>query len=153
MMGVSSLPRASFYGALERDWLYARGQAIEVGRAVKCDPRLRAAWDVWSRCVAQQGFTRCRDPVAVYTDDAWQQDSDGNTRHAQRERAIAVADVTCRRRRHRTAELWHRSGAFGPKDRVGLSLHLTAGGATPCQDLHLKAVRDLRAEGPGALSG
>ncbi|MFC8237522.1 hypothetical protein [Streptomyces sp. NPDC057284] len=83
---------------LERDWLYARGQAIEVGRAVKCDPRLRAAWDVWSRCVAQQGFTRCRDPVAVYTDDAWQQDSDGNTRHAQRERTIAVADVTCKRR-------------------------------------------------------
>ncbi|MGW8801661.1 hypothetical protein ACWGN9_32075 [Streptomyces sp. NPDC055775] len=83
---------------LERDWLYARGQAIEVGRAVKCDLRLRAAWDVWSRCVAQQGFTCCRDPVAVYTDDAWQQDSDGNTRHAQRERHIAVADVTCKRR-------------------------------------------------------
>lgn len=113
--------------------------------------RLRAAWDVWSRCVAQQGFTRLRDPVAAYPDDAWQQHSDGNTRHTQRERTIAVADVTCKRRP--PAELWHRTGAFGPKDRVGLPLHLTAGGATPCQDLRLKAVRDLRAEGPGALSG
>ncbi|MET8537593.1 hypothetical protein ABZV67_38945 [Streptomyces sp. NPDC005065] len=91
---------------LKRDWLYASRQAIEVGKAVKRDPRLRAAWDVWSRCVAEQGFTRYPDPVAAYTDDAWPRASDGNTRDTQREQATAVADVTCKRRHH-TAELWH----------------------------------------------
>ena len=91
---------------LTRDWPYASTRAIEVDKAVKHDPRLRAAWDVWSRCVAEQGFTRYPDPVAAYTDTAWQRNSDGNTRHTQRERATAVADVTCKRRHH-TAELWH----------------------------------------------
>ncbi|MEU8984372.1 hypothetical protein [Streptomyces sp. NPDC048309] len=91
---------------LKRDWLYASRRAIEVDKAVKRDPRLHAAWGVWSRCVAEQGFTRYPDPVAAYTDDAWQRESDGNTRHTQRERATAVADVTCKRRHH-TAELWH----------------------------------------------
>jgi hypothetical protein len=91
---------------LKRDWLYASTRAIEVDKAVRRDPRLRAAWDVWSRCVAEQGFTRYPDPVAAYTDTAWQRGSDGNTRHTQRERATAAADVTCKRH-HRTAELWH----------------------------------------------
>ncbi len=91
---------------LKGDWLYAGSRAVEVDKAVKRDPRLRAAWDVWSRCVAEQGFTRYPDPAAAYTDDAWQRGSDGNTRHTQRERDTAVADVTCKRR-HRTAELWH----------------------------------------------
>ncbi|MFF1473815.1 hypothetical protein OG981_45405 [Streptomyces mirabilis] len=91
---------------LKRDWLYASTRAIEVDKAVKRDPRLRAAWDVWSRCMAEQGFTRYPDPVAAYTDTAWHRGSDGNTRHTQRERATAVADVTCKRRHH-TAELWH----------------------------------------------
>ena len=91
---------------VKRDWLYASTRAIEVDKAVKRDPRLRAAWDVWSRCVADQGFTRYPDPVAAYSDTAWQRGSDGNTRHTARERATAVADVTCKRRHH-TAELWH----------------------------------------------
>jgi hypothetical protein len=91
---------------LKRDFLYAGTRAIEVGKAVKRDPRLRAAWDVWSRCMAEQGFTRYPDPDAAYTDPAWQRGSDGNTRHTQRERATAVADVTCKRRHH-TAEIWH----------------------------------------------
>jgi hypothetical protein len=91
---------------LKRDWLYATTRAAEVDKTVKRDPRLRAAWDEWSRCVTDQGFTRYRDPVAAYTDDAWQRGSDGNTRQTQRERATAVADVTCKRRHH-TAELWH----------------------------------------------
>lgn len=91
---------------LKRDWLYATTRAIEIGKAVKRDPRLRAAWETWSRCVAEQGFPRYRDPVAAYTDAAWRRNSDGNTRHTRRERAAAVADVTCKRRHH-TAELWH----------------------------------------------
>ncbi|MFE1288144.1 hypothetical protein [Streptomyces sp. NPDC058751] len=91
---------------LKRDWLYASTRAIEIDKAVKRDPRLRAAWDTWSRCVAEQGFPRYPDPVAAYTDTAWQRNGDGNTRHTRRERATAVADVTCKRR-HRTAELWH----------------------------------------------
>ncbi|MER6026272.1 hypothetical protein [Streptomyces sp. NPDC001851] len=91
---------------LKRDWLYASRRAIEVDKAVKHDPRLRAAWDEWSRCVAEQGFSRYPDPVAAYTDRAWQRDNSGNTRHTQRERATAVADVTCKRRHH-TVELWH----------------------------------------------
>ncbi|MER5789810.1 hypothetical protein [Streptomyces sp. NPDC001980] len=91
---------------VKRDWLYATTREIEVDKAVKRDPRLRTAWDVWSRCVADQGFTRYPDPVAAYTDTTWQRGSDGNTRHTPRERATAVADVTCKRRHH-TAELWH----------------------------------------------
>ncbi|WP_329319508.1 MULTISPECIES: hypothetical protein [unclassified Streptomyces] len=89
-----------------RDWLYATTRAAEVDRAVKRDPRLRAAWKAWSRCVTEQGFTRYSDPVAAYTDGVWARGSDGNTRHTRRERATAVADVTCKRRHH-TAELWH----------------------------------------------
>lgn len=91
---------------VKRDWLYASARSAEVDKAVKRDPRLRAAWDVWSRCVADQGFTRYPDPGAAYTDTAWRRGSDGNTRHTARERATATADVTCKRR-HRTAELWH----------------------------------------------
>jgi hypothetical protein len=95
---------------LKRDWLYASTRAVEVDKAVKRDPRLRAAWDVWSRCVAEQGFARYPNPVAAYTDTTWQRSSDGNTRHTQRERATAVADVTCKQRHH-TAELWHAARA------------------------------------------
>ena len=95
---------------IKRDWLYASTRAAAIDKAVKRDPRLRAAWGVWSRCVADQGFTRYPDPVAAYTDPAWRRGSDGNTRHTQRERATAVADVTCKLR-HRTAELWHAARA------------------------------------------
>ncbi|MFB7506015.1 hypothetical protein [Streptomyces broussonetiae] len=91
---------------LKRDWLYAGTRAIEVDKAVKRDPRLRAAWDQWSRCVAAQGFTRYPDPGAAFADHAWQRDSSGNTRHTRRERATAVADVICKRRHH-TVEVWH----------------------------------------------
>ncbi|MFJ5975159.1 hypothetical protein [Streptomyces sp. NPDC093060] len=105
---------------VRRDWLYASTRAIEVDKAVKRDPRLRAAWDVWSRCVAEQGFTRYPDPVAAYTDDAWQRDADGNTRHTQRERATAVADVTCKLRHH-TAALWHAVRA--QKQAVDITRH------------------------------
>ncbi|MEU1534437.1 hypothetical protein [Streptomyces fagopyri] len=91
---------------LERDWLYATTRVMEVDKAVERDPRLRATWDAWSRCVADQGFTRYPDPVAAFTDRAWQRGSDGNTRHTRRERDTAVADVTCKRHL-RTAELWH----------------------------------------------
>ncbi|MFE9451999.1 hypothetical protein [Streptomyces sp. NPDC006739] len=91
---------------LKRDWLYAATRAVEVDKAVKRDPRLRAAWDVWSRCVAGRGFTRYPDPAAAYADPAWHRGSDGNTRHTELERATAVADVICKRRHH-TVELWH----------------------------------------------
>ncbi|MGW2642410.1 hypothetical protein [Streptomyces sp. NPDC001348] len=91
---------------IERDWLYADKRAIEVDKAVRRDPRLRAAWGRWSRCVSEQGFTRCPDPDAAFSDLAWQRDSSGNTRHTRRERATAVADVTCKRSL-RTAEIWH----------------------------------------------
>ncbi|WBB61225.1 hypothetical protein O7599_01295 [Streptomyces sp. WMMC500] len=90
---------------LERDWLYASRRSYVVDKAVKRDKRMRAAWDEWSRCMADQGFTRYRSPVAAYTDDAWRRGSDGNTRHTRRERATAVADVTCKRR-HGTVEIW-----------------------------------------------
>ncbi|MFD5514686.1 hypothetical protein [Streptomyces sp. NPDC127066] len=105
---------------LKRDWLYATTRSIEVDKAVKRDPRLRAAWEVWSRCVAEQGFTRYPDPVAAYTDTAWKRDDNGNTRHTQRERSTAVADVTCKRRHH-TAELWHRVRA--QKQAVDITHH------------------------------
>lgn len=105
---------------LKRDWLYASVRAVEVDKEVKRDPRLRAAWDVWSRCVAEQGFTRYPDPVAAYTDTAWKRNSDGNTRHTQRERATAVGDVTCKRRHH-TAELWHAVRA--QKQAVDITRH------------------------------
>ncbi|MGW2683561.1 hypothetical protein ACWC6I_10415 [Streptomyces sp. NPDC001414] len=95
---------------VKRDWLYAVTRAAEIDKAVRRDPRLRAAWDVWSRCMAEQGLTRYPDPVAAYTDTAWQRGSDGNTRHTRRERATAVADVTCKRRHH-TAEIWHAARA------------------------------------------
>ncbi|MEU1623391.1 hypothetical protein ABZ479_39630 [Streptomyces sp. NPDC005722] len=88
------------------DWLYAVKRGLEVGTAVERDPRVRAAWDAWSRCVAARGFTRYPDPVAAYTDDAWRRNADGNTRHTERERATAVADAGCKRRLH-TAEIWH----------------------------------------------
>lgn len=95
---------------VKRDWLYANTRAVEVDRAVRQDPRLRAAWDVWSHCVAEQGFTSYPDPVAAYSDSAWQRGNDGNTGHTQRERATAVADVTCKQRHH-TAEVWHAARA------------------------------------------
>jgi hypothetical protein len=91
---------------IRRDWLYASTRAVEVGKAAERDPRLRAAWDVWSRCLADQGFPRYPDPATAYTDTAWPRGSDGNTRHTPRERATAAADVTCKRRHH-TAEIWH----------------------------------------------
>ena len=105
---------------VKRDWLYESTRAIEVDKAVKRDPRLRAAWDAWSRCVAEQGFTRYPDPVAAYTDTAWHRGSDGNTRHTPRERATAAADVACKRRHH-TAELWHAIRAR--KQAVDISRH------------------------------
>ncbi|MBC9715800.1 hypothetical protein H9Y04_24975 [Streptomyces sp. TRM66268-LWL] len=91
---------------VKRDWLYANTRAVEIDKAVKRDPRLRAAWEKWSGCVAEKGFKRYPDPVAAYTDSAWQRGDDGNTRHTPRERATATADVLCKLR-HRTAEIWH----------------------------------------------
>ncbi|MEU5595930.1 hypothetical protein [Streptomyces sp. NPDC020298] len=105
---------------VKRDWLYASKRAIEVGTAVKRDPRLQAAWGRWSRCVSEQGFTRYPDPAAAFSDPAWQRDSSGNTRHTRRERATAVADVTCQRRL-RTAELWHTVRA--QKQAADISRH------------------------------
>ncbi|MFD5539314.1 hypothetical protein ACFWIJ_16185 [Streptomyces sp. NPDC127079] len=121
---------------VKRDWLYAGTRAVAVDKAVKRDPRLRAAWDVWSRCVADQGFTRYPDPGAAYTDAAWQRGSDGNTRHTARERDTATADVVCKRRHH-TAELWHAVRAR--QQAVDISRHrdrYTAG---------LRALRTYRA--------
>ncbi|MHB9856082.1 hypothetical protein ACSYGO_43520 [Streptomyces krungchingensis] len=117
---------------LKQDWLYADTRAIEVDKAVKRDPRLRKAWDVWSRCMADRGFARYSDPVAAYTDGAWQRASDGNTRHTQRERATAVADVTCKRRHH-TAELWHSVRA--QKQAADITLH---------HDRYIASLRALR---------
>ena len=137
---------------VRRDWLYARTRAIEVDKAVRHDPRLRAAWDVWSRCVADQGFTRYPDPVAAYTDPAWERGSDGNTRHTRRERATAVADVTCKRR-HRTAEIWHAAQA--QQQAVDITRHRERYAAG------LRALRTYRAtiaevlrklgQGPGSM--
>ncbi len=127
---------------VKRDWLYASTRAIEVDKAVKRDPRLRAAWDEWSRCVAEQGFTRYRDPIAAYTDGAWQRGSDGNTRHTQRERATAVADVTCKRR-HQTAELWHSVRAQKQAADITRHRHRYAAG--------LQALRTYRANTAEAL--
>jgi hypothetical protein len=90
---------------LERDWLYASRRAVVVDKAVKRDKRIRAAWAEWSGCMADRGFPRYSSPVAAYTDDAWRRGSDGNTRHTRRERATAVADVTCKRR-HGTVDVW-----------------------------------------------
>ncbi|MBL1083673.1 hypothetical protein JK359_17145 [Streptomyces actinomycinicus] len=116
----------------KRDWLYASTRSVEVDKAVRRDPRMRAAWDVWSRCVAEQGFTRYPDPVAAYGDDAWQRGGDGNTRHTRRERATAVADVMCKRR-HRTAELWHAVRAR--KQAVDIAQH---------RDRYAAGLRSLR---------
>ncbi|WP_435127715.1 hypothetical protein [Actinacidiphila sp. bgisy144] len=91
---------------LKGDWLYASTRVVEVQKAVERDPRLVAAWNTWSRCMAGQGFTPYPDPVAAYTDTAWHRNSDGNTPHTRRERATAVADVICKRRHH-TVEIWH----------------------------------------------
>ncbi|WP_237551458.1 MULTISPECIES: hypothetical protein [unclassified Streptomyces] len=95
---------------VKRDWLYSGRRAAAIDEAVKHDPRLRAAFKVWSRCVTEHGFTRYPDPVAAYSDTAWRRNSDGNTRHTLQERATAAADVTCKRR-HRTAEIWHAARA------------------------------------------
>ncbi|WP_234380246.1 hypothetical protein [Streptomyces sp. CMB-StM0423] len=91
---------------VERDWLYVSKRTIVVDKAVKRDMRMRTAWDAWSRCMADQGFAGYPSPVAAYVDEAWRRGSDGNTRHTRRERATAVADVTCKRRHH-TVEIWH----------------------------------------------
>lgn len=120
----------------KRDWLYASTRAVDIDKAVKRDPRLRAAWETWSRCVAERGFSRYPDPVAAYTDTVWRRGSDGNTRHTRRERDTAVADVTCKRRHH-TAELWHAVQAR--EQAVDIAAHrdrYTAG---------LKALRKYRA--------
>ncbi|MFF2102290.1 hypothetical protein [Streptomyces sp. NPDC058202] len=113
---------------VERDWLYATRRAVDIDGAVKRDPRLRAAWKVWSRCVAEQGFAHYPDPVAAYSDTAWRRGSDGNTRHTAQERATATADVICKRRHH-TAEAWHAARARGQaadiaehRDRYAASL-------------------------------
>ncbi|MER7720052.1 hypothetical protein ABTX99_24465 [Streptomyces flaveolus] len=92
------------------DWLYATRRAVEIDAAVKRDPDVRAAWKVWSRCVAAQGLPSYPDPVAAYSATAWRRGSDGNTRHTPRERATATADVICKRRHH-TAEIWHSARA------------------------------------------
>ncbi|PKV89794.1 hypothetical protein [Streptomyces sp. TLI_146] len=91
---------------VQRDWIYAGQRAVEADKAVKGDARLGAAFAVWSRCMAERGFTGYPDPIAAYTDDAWQRGSDGNTLHTRRERDTAAADVTCKRRHH-TTEVWH----------------------------------------------
>ncbi|MFW6691586.1 hypothetical protein [Streptomyces sp. MAR4 CNX-425] len=91
---------------VERDWAYPSRRSIAVDKAVERDPRARAAWAAWSRCMGEQGFERYPTPVAAYTDDAWRRGDDGNTRHTRRERATAVADVTCKLR-HRTTEIVH----------------------------------------------
>lgn len=118
---------------LTGDWLYAARRTAEVDKAVRRDPRLRAAWDAWSRCMGAEGFTRYPDPVAAYTDRAWHRDSDGNTRHTERERATAVADVACKRRHH-TAELWHAVKA--EKEAADISRH---------RDHYAAGLRTLRA--------
>ncbi|MET9877659.1 hypothetical protein ABZZ36_23935 [Actinacidiphila glaucinigra] len=115
------------------DWLYATRRTVEVDKAVRRDPRLRAAWDAWSRCMGAEGFTRYPDPVAAYVDSAWHRDSEGNTRHTERERATAVADVACKRR-HRTAELWHAVKA--EKQTADISRH---------RDHYAAGLRALRA--------
>ncbi|MGX1543068.1 hypothetical protein [Streptomyces adustus] len=127
---------------LKRNWLYAGTRAIEVDKAVKQDPRLRAAWAVWSRCMTEQGFPRYPDPVAAYTDTAWQRASDGNTRHTQRERATAVADVACKRLHH-TAELWHATRA--QQQAVDIARHRDRYAAG------LEALRTYRATVAGVL--
>ncbi|WUT00618.1 hypothetical protein OHA46_29770 [Streptomyces sp. NBC_00708] len=121
---------------LRRDWLYAGTRAIETDKALKRDPDLRAAWDAWSGCMADRGFTRYADPVAAYTDTAWHRGGDGNTRHTRRERDTAVADVICKRRHH-TAEIWHTARAR--KQTIDITQHrarYTAG---------LEALRTYRA--------
>lgn len=80
-------------------------RAVEIGKQAKADPRLRAAWDAWSRCMAAEGFPGYPDPVAAYSDPAWSRGSDGNTAHTPRERATAAADVACKLRHH-TVEVW-----------------------------------------------
>lgn len=85
---------------------YALSRTVAVDKEVRSDPRLRAAWAQWSRCMAGQGFGGYPDPVAAATDSAWRTGSDGGTPHSPRERATAVADVLCKRRHH-TAETWH----------------------------------------------
>ncbi|MEU1202397.1 hypothetical protein ABZ446_40130 [Streptomyces sp. NPDC005813] len=129
---------------LKQDWLYAGRRAIEVDKAVKRDPRVREAWAVWSRCVADQGFAHYSDPAAAYTDSAWQRASDGNTRHTQRERATAVADVTCKRRHH-TAELWHAVRA--QKQAADIARHHDRYTAS------LRALRTYRANISAVLTG
>lgn len=116
----------------EGDWLYAGTREIGIDKAVKRDPRLHAAWALWSRCMADQGFTRYPDPVTAYTDAAWQRGGDGNTRHTRQERATAVADVTCKRR-HRTVEIWHAVQA--QKQAADIARH---------RDRYTAALRALR---------
>ncbi|MGI5248576.1 hypothetical protein [Actinacidiphila glaucinigra] len=129
---------------LTGDWLYAAGRMVEVNKAVKRDPRLRAAWDTWSRCMAAEGFTRYPDPAAAYGDRAWHRGSDGNTRHTERERATAVADVACKHR-HRTPELWHAVRA--EKQAADISRHRDRYAAA------LRALRTYRANIDEALQG
>ncbi|MDX3234230.1 hypothetical protein PV392_00720 [Streptomyces sp. ME03-5709C] len=123
--------------ALTGDWLYASERAVQVDQAVRRDPRVRAAWATWSHCMAAQGFHRYPDPVAAYTDRAWQRSGDGNTRHTPRERATALADVTCKRRHH-TVELWHAVQAR--KQAADISRHRDH------YDAGLRALRAYRAD-------
>ncbi|MFK8909875.1 hypothetical protein [Streptomyces sp. YS-3] len=89
------------------NWLYAGTRASEVDEEAKRDPRLREAFAVWSRCMAERGFAGYPDPLSAYADPAWQRAGNGNTLHTRHERATAVADVTCKHRHH-TAEIWHK---------------------------------------------
>lgn len=127
---------------VKRDWLYAGTRAIRIAEVVKRDPDLRAAWNEWSDCLVDRGFTRYSDPVAAYTDAAWHRGNDGNTRHTQRERDTAVADVTCKRRHH-TAQIWHTTRAR--EEAIDIERHrarYTAG---------LEALRTYRASVTGVL--
>lgn len=131
--GGRDVPQGGCYGQAERRltgglsladysraWSYTSGRIHTLDQAVDRDERVRAAWRTWSRCVAGQGFQRYGKPADAFADQAWDRARDGNTRHGERERATAVADVECKRR-HNTAGEWWVVAA--EKQRAELTRH------------------------------
>ncbi|MEV0318638.1 hypothetical protein ACIBKX_19390 [Streptomyces sp. NPDC050658] len=93
-----------------RMWTYTARRTQHLDKAAVKDARVREALGTWSRCMADKGVKRYKDPKAAFGDKAWGRSGrsgrqDGNTTRTRRELATAVADVECKRE-HNTAGVW-----------------------------------------------
>ncbi|MFI6285411.1 hypothetical protein ACIBCM_11750 [Streptomyces sp. NPDC051018] len=105
-----------------RMWGYVSGRRTALEKKSAEDPRVRHAWGVWSRCLADRGLGRYGNPVDAYTDQAWGRGQNGDTSRTPREMATAKADVECKRQ-HRTVEVW--SGVQKELERADIARNRT----------------------------